>query len=181
MLREQFLIDAIKAGKLETLDGIYLEHKKPFFLFAYKLGLKEDEVEDMYQDVILSFYQNVKSGRLNKLNCSLRTYLFSIGKFKIYKHLKKVPRITINDKHIFYSEELKHFETDLQEERTEQIKASWDKLGERCQQVLNYFYYQSYSLDEIVKHLNYSSKDVLKSQKSRCLKKLKELICKPNE
>jgi DNA-directed RNA polymerase specialized sigma subunit len=41
---------------------------------------------------------------------------------------------------------------------------------------LQLFYYEEKKLDEIQEQLGYTSKDVLKSQKSRCLKQLKELI-----
>jgi RNA polymerase sigma factor (sigma-70 family) len=51
-----------------------------------------------------------------------------------------------------------------------------DKLGEQCKKVLQLFYYEEKKLDEIQEQLGYTSKDVLKSQKSRCLKQLKELI-----
>ena len=37
-------------------------------------------------------------------------------------------------------------------------------------------YFEEKKLDEIQTILNYSNKDVLKAQKSRCLKHLKELI-----
>jgi DNA-directed RNA polymerase specialized sigma subunit len=52
------------------------------------------------------------------------------------------------------------------------------KLGEQCQKVLTLFYYEEKKLDEIQSLLGYTNKDVLKSQKSRCLKQLKDLTKK---
>ncbi|WP_396177320.1 RNA polymerase sigma factor [Flavobacterium sp.] len=67
-----------------------------------------------------------------------------------------------------YSEE----ETNLQ---IEMLQNGFKKLGEQCRKVLHLFYYEEKKLDEIQSLLGYTNKDVLKSQKSRCLKQLKEL------
>ena len=61
------------------------------------------------------------------------------------------------------------------------LKKYYDELGDRCKSVLNLFYYQGYNLDEIREILNYSNKKVLKSQKSRCIKQLKNLLNKHYE
>ena len=61
------------------------------------------------------------------------------------------------------------------------LKKYYDELGDRCKSVLNLFYYQGYNLDEIREILNYSNKKVLKSQKSRCIKQLKNLVNKHYE
>ena len=60
----------------------------------------------------------------------------------------------------------------------ELLKKYYDQLGDRCKSILNLFYYQGYNLDEIRAILNYSNKKVLKSQKSRCIKQLKDLVNK---
>jgi RNA polymerase sigma-70 factor (ECF subfamily) len=61
------------------------------------------------------------------------------------------------------------------------LKKYYGHLGDRCKSILNLFYYQGYNLDEIRDILNYSNKKVLKSQKSRCIKQLKDLINKHYE
>jgi RNA polymerase sigma factor (sigma-70 family) len=47
-------------------------------------------------------------------------------------------------------------------------------LGEKCKEVLTLFYYRGLTIEEIAAFLNYNNKDVVKSQKSRCLKSLKD-------
>ena len=56
------------------------------------------------------------------------------------------------------------------------LQKGLNKLGDQCKKVLELFYYEEKKLDEIQSILGYTNKDVLKSQKSRCLKQLKELI-----
>ena len=45
-----------------------------------------------------------------------------------------------------------------------------------CQKILELFYYQEKKLGDIVNALGYDNKDVVKSQKSRCIKQLRKLI-----
>ena len=54
------------------------------------------------------------------------------------------------------------------------LELAFSALGDKCKAVLKLFYYQDYTIEEITKILGYNSKDVVKSQKSRCLKSLKE-------
>jgi RNA polymerase sigma factor (sigma-70 family) len=66
----------------------------------------------------------------------------------------------------------------LQDELQEKIDEHFEQLGDKCQKVLKLFYYDGFTLEEIQKQLNYDNYNVVKSQKSRCLKTLKELISK---
>ena len=50
------------------------------------------------------------------------------------------------------------------------------QLGNQCKKIITLFYYEEKRLDEIVELLGYENKEVAKSQKSRCLKQLKNLI-----
>ena len=55
------------------------------------------------------------------------------------------------------------------------LQTAFENLGEQCKKVIQLFYYEEKKLDEILTILNYTNKDVLKSQKSRCMKQLKDL------
>lgn len=175
MSKIQGLIAGLKDGDKKTIEELYLENKKPFLLFAKRYQIHQDELLDIYQDAVISLCENAQKGKLDSLQVDISTYLFSIGKFMIYKHLKHqnrsvpIEQITV----------LPNWEMDEKEDGKEQIQLlgiGFQKLGEQCQKVLRLFYYEEKKLDEIQNLLNYSSKDVLKAQKSRCLKQLKELI-----
>jgi DNA-directed RNA polymerase specialized sigma subunit len=59
--------------------------------------------------------------------------------------------------------------------------ACFEKLGDKCQQVLKLFYYDGLTLKEIQHYLNYDNYNVVKSQKSRCLRALKDIINKQKQ
>ena len=60
--------------------------------------------------------------------------------------------------------------------RQRQLQIAFNSLGTQCKALLSLFYMRGFTLDEIVEELNYNSKDVAKSQKSRCLKSLKQTV-----
>ena len=169
-------IARIKSGDEETLKEIYLANKKPFFLFAARYQLTNDDLLDTYQDAIIALYENAKKGKIDDLKSNIATYLYAIGKFMIFKRFRnKKDEIALDE--IEISEfDWEEFEDDHQETQLTLLRSAINKLGEQCQNVLRLFYFEEKKLDEIQTILNYSNKDVLKAQKSRCLKHLKELI-----
>lgn len=181
MTEDQHLIEQLKQKNLKTLDKVYLTYKEEFFLFARGFSISEEDIADIYQETVISFYENIQKGKLNLLTSSLKTYLFAIGKFKIYKQANK-NEVSYNEELVFYAnEEIQIFEIAVNNKRQIVLKKAFNSLGKKCKKVLELYYYEGLTLDEIQNYLKYSSKDVLKSQKSRCLKQLKEFVTKRYE
>ncbi len=170
------IIEQLKKGDEKTIHSIYVENKNGFLLFAARYDLPTDDFLDVYQDSIIALCENAKKGTMDSLESSISTYLFSIGKYMIYKKLKQKNNTVAID----YDEKLPQVIEDENEEENENeitlLQLNFKKLGEQCQKVLRLFYYEEKKLDAIQIELNYTNKDVLKSQKSRCLKQLKDLI-----
>jgi len=169
------LIDLLKINDEKAIRDFYNNNKNGFILFAKRYNLTDDDLIDIYQDAIIALIENAKKGKIDELKSSLSTYLFGIGKFMIFQKLKKNGKTIATENfekiemvHDDYGEE----ETNLQ---VKMLQLGLKKLGEQCRKVLHLFYYEEKKLDEIQTLLGYTNKDVLKSQKSRCLKQLKEL------
>ncbi|QTD36560.1 sigma-70 family RNA polymerase sigma factor [Polaribacter batillariae] len=177
-MKEHLILEELKKGNNMVLEKVYLDYKKPFFNYAKKFTLSEEDILDIYQDAILAFIENIKTGKLVRLNSSIKTYLFSIGKYVIYNKIKKENTLQIVNS--FKESDLKtakeHEVLFLQELTDEQqlLKKSFGLLGKKCQQILTLFYFRGFNLEEITAHLGYNHKNVVKSQKSRCLKSLKD-------
>lgn len=176
MGKENSLIKLIKSGDKASLESVYTLYKKEFVLYSKRFSLSQEDALDVYQDTIIALYNNIMSGRLETLSCSLKTYLFTIGKYQIYNRLKiKTVLEDVSDYESLLQEENENTFL-LQEDNITALQNAYKGLGGKCQEVLRLFYYQNYSLEEIKNYLDYTSKDVVKSQKSRCLKQLKEII-----
>jgi len=178
MHRDTFLFEELKKGSNKALSSIYKMYKSDFIRYARKFNLSDEEVVDVYQDAILALRENVVTGKLNILNSTLKTYFFSIGKYMIYDCLRKKNNIDFKElKELevnYKSEEFNFLFTKELSEKQKKLSIAFQKLGDKCKRLLTLFYYQEYTLEEIVNELNYKTKDVVKSQKSRCLKTLKD-------
>mgnify|MGYP000846828282 FL=1 len=174
MSNNQELIEKIKNNDPKALHEFYNNNKTGFLLFFNRYNLNADDALDIYQDAIIALVENIKKGKIDSLQSSLTTYLFGIGKFMVFQKFKKEKRTipTEDFKNLEYEEEEVEEEISIQ---IQLLQKAFDKIGEQCKKVLQLFYYEEKKLDEIQIELGYSNKDVLKSQKSRCLKQLKDL------
>jgi RNA polymerase sigma-70 factor (ECF subfamily) len=139
--------------------------------------VNKEDVLDIYQDSIIAFYENVENGKLTTLKSSLKTYIFSIGKYSIYNLMKKDNK-TVS----FEKEHIENLDLSIISDRMESeskvalVQEALNKIGERCRQVLILFYYHSYSIEALMHEMDYKNENVVRSHKSRCLKTLKEIL-----
>ncbi|MCP4882200.1 MAG: sigma-70 family RNA polymerase sigma factor [Flavobacteriales bacterium] len=178
------IIDLLKQGDTKTLEKIYLDNREGFINFSKKYNVNESDAIDIYQDSILILRDNAINGRIDNLQSNISTYLFAIGKYRIFHNFRVKSKLHITNDFNLVEEDI-DFDVNLYgpvlTKEQQLLKKYYDQLGDRCKSILNLFYYQGYNLDEIRSILNYSNKKVLKSQKSRCIKQLKDLVNKHYE
>lgn len=51
-----------------------------------------------------------------------------------------------------------------------------NEIGETCKKLLIGFYYENKSMKELLNQFDYENEQVLRNRKSKCMKKLKELL-----
>ncbi len=181
---ENDVLEKLRKGGENAFKEVYDVNREKFLLFARKFGLDDDEQLDVYQDTYIAFYQNVITGKLKNLTSTLSTYLFGIGKNFIMKTLKKNQRTVRSEYmlHIIKDGDIALENTDWDESLSHEqqlLKKYFGTLGEQCQKLLTMFYYRGLSVKDIIAEGGYHSANVVKSQKSRCLKTLRERILKP--
>lgn len=176
MDKDNYYLEQLKNGNQKVLDKIYLTYKKEFLFFAKKYTQDEETIVDVFQDSMIVLYENVRKGKLTSLNSSLKTYLFSIGKYKLYRFNQENQKNTEDWKNE-YREEVSDqlFEEEINEERMRKINRAFEQLGKKCKQLLKLFYYRGFDLEEIKNEMNLENKNTVKSQKSRCLSHLRKL------
>ena len=180
-LDQHTIVTLLKQGDTDILEKIYTENREGFLNFSRKFQVEDYDAVDIYQDAILVLRENAIEGKLDDLESNISTYLFAIGKYKIFQKFRLKSKTEFREEFEFFEENI-DFDVNLSDSNLTKeqrlLKKCYDQLGERCKSVLNLFYYQGYQLDEIKDILGYSNKQVLKSQKSRCLKQLKNLVKK---
>ncbi|MGR3811295.1 RNA polymerase sigma factor [Jiulongibacter sp. NS-SX5] len=152
-----------------ALGKFYKTNRKDFLRFGARYGLPEEELLDIYQDACIVLIENARKGNLKSLKSTVKTYLFGIGKFLIFKRFKEA---------ILQTDETPEKAFDPFEKP--KIDIPLQQLGERCRAILQLFYYHEKKLDDICEELGYKDKNVLKSQKSRCIAQLRALMKRTN-
>lgn len=157
-----------------AIKDFYQLYKRSFIQMLKKYKLDQETNKDIYQESVLAFFNSIIEKRYNPDVASVKTFLFGIGKFKSLDRIKKNKSELLKameiERNVYIPEE--HVLT------TEQYKlqSKFGKLGPKCRQVLNLFYYRGLSNLDIVELGYYPNVNTVKSQKSRCLKQLRELV-----
>ena len=81
-------IELLKQGDQKTLEKIYLDNREGFINFSRKYNVDESDAIDIYQDSILILRENAVNGRIDNLQSNVSTYLFAIGKYRIFHNFR---------------------------------------------------------------------------------------------
>lgn len=139
-----------------------------------------EEVPDVFQDGLIVLYKLALQKKINK-DTKVEGYLYSICRNLWLKELKKKKRTTklTDEMNAIPVEDvaIKLFVSDQQKNIFEKLLS---QLGTDCHRLLNYFYFDRKSMKEIVQLMKLSGEQVAKNKKSKCMKKLRELIASHN-
>ena len=178
-MSEQQLIQLLKEADKDVLRRLYLENRSAFISFAQKFCSSSEDIVDAFQDAIIVLQEKAFKGDLDDLRCTIKTYLFGIGKYILYEKMRKqkktVSPMKLQEDYDYNTIALDFLDTQPNKMQL-QLQRAFATLGKKCKEVLTLFYYRGYTIDEICQSLNYENKNVVKSQKSRCLKQLKDKI-----
>lgn len=129
----------------------------------------EDEAKDIYQEAILIFWQKVRKKDF-VLTSKISTYIYSVCQNLWRKELERKSRLSHESKD---SEEYMDFD---KQEREAIIHECINSLGETCQKVLKYYYFDNLSMQDIAKKMGFANADTAKTKKYKCKKELDKLI-----
>jgi RNA polymerase sigma-70 factor (ECF subfamily) len=174
---EQVVIEKIRNGDKRQLEAIYKAHKVEFVNWITgQYHCSEEDAKDIYQFAIITFYDNIKTEKLNVLNSSVKTYLFAIGKHKAleqqkasvkYRYLQEGQELPVPD--------IGKWDDELYEESLQLVEKCLEKLGEPCKSLLELYYFHGLSMEEIADKMNYKNRFTSKNLKYKCVKRLRRL------
>jgi RNA polymerase sigma factor (sigma-70 family) len=160
-----------------VLKRLYLAYFPMILQLVINNNGNEDDAKDIYQEAIIVLYNKVKRGDF-ELSSKLKTYLYSICRRLWLKRLKQMNR---------YGGDIKDFEDYLpvedevekHQDRDMQLNKMADALkllGEPCKTIMEDFYMHSKSMQDICERFGYTNADNAKTQKYKCLQRLKKLF-----
>lgn len=175
---ERQLITELERGKEEGAVRIYRLYRQQFFLWAkMQHKVNEDSCADIFQEAVMDLFLQARKGKLQEIACSLKTYLFAIGKNLLLKTLSNEKRRNENTGLLTqFPGKVQNAEEASLDERQQFIMKVLANFAKPCKSIVRLFYFNAYSMSEIAVELKYKNEDVVKSQKSRCIKELKRLV-----
>ena len=188
-LRREAFTDTELIGDLtdNRSDGairfLYREHFELLSRYVLNNSGNDQDAEDIFQEVIIAFVNLVKAGKFRG-ESSIRTFLFSLNKNIWLNELKRRGRALAREekyeKQNEQPEQAADMAMELQQTKGDLMKVIND-LGENCKKILLLFYFENLSMKEIAEHLPYENEQVVRNKKSKCLKKLEQIIAEnPN-
>lgn len=160
-----------------VLKRLYIAYFPMILQLIINNSGSSDDAKDIYQEAIIVLYNKVKSGDF-ELSSKLKTYIYSVCRRLWLKRLNQMSR---------YGGDLKDFqdylafddETEKNNERDIQFSRMGDALkllGEPCKTIIEDFYLNNKSMQEICETFGYTNADNAKTQKYKCLQRLKKLF-----
>jgi RNA polymerase sigma factor (sigma-70 family) len=180
--KEQFTDNDFMVGLLngnnDVLSALYKKYYNIVLKFILYNSGTSAAAQDVYQETIIVLFESVKKPGF-ELKCQLQTYIFSIAKRLWLKELKKNGKTFLfkeseENNLVDVSEDLKDF--DEKEAEIEKMNNSLIDLGEPCSELIKDFYINKLSMEEIAEKFGYTNADNAKTQKYKCLQRLKKIF-----
>lgn len=176
-LETSAIIEAIKAGSEKILFQLYESYRDEFVSWAIRNHqISIEEAKDVFQEAIVGLYKNVKGGKADSLESSIKTYLFGIGKNIILNLLKR--KGIENKAYEQFTETQETVNPDYydREHLVSLVSRIYSALGSPCKEVLELYYEKGFDMESVAMRLGYKNADVAKKKKYECLKSLEDRI-----
>lgn len=177
---EQELLIQLTNGNPKVTEQVYKQHFRFVRKWIAKTGGSDEDAADICQESMIVLYEKSRSGDF-ALTCKLSTYLFAVARNLWYKKLQSQPKglQAIDDEEEIniegnYEDDIKaHLE---RESHYAQLDIALSQLGEPCSTLLKSFYFNDSSMQQIASDLGYTNADNAKTQKYKCLARLKKIF-----
>jgi len=164
----------------DTLNKLYKAYYTMVLQFILNNNGDEDDAKDVYQEAIIILYNKIKEGNF-ELSSKLKTYIYSVCRRiwlkKLSLNSKKAGNVTDYEDVLIVEEDVEeHEEKDLQFVK---MQSALDHLGEPCKTIIQDFYIHNLSMQDICEKFGYTNTDNAKTQKYKCLQRLKKIFFQP--
>ena len=202
-MTDKEIIQSFLDNDQNGIREVYYAWRKPFEQALSHLLPNTDDMDDAYQEAIIRLQQHILTERItpNNINKSLLAYFKTIGRYValeiINQHNKgqqdtkteeETPHI-ISDVNTTDSSDVDSEDEPIEidrpfdpnesmdiQEREHIIRSLVEQLGAPCAPLLIGFLWENKSMNELAQELGYSSADSAKTQKSKCMNKVKTFV-----
>ena len=175
-INEKLLLQGLARNDKRAIETIYKDNYNMIQALVINNNGSTEDAKDIFQEAMIVLYEKVQSGSF-ELNCQLKTFVYSVSRRIWLKRLMLQNRFSVSDGHeemISVDDEVE----DHEKRNTEFImmEKAMNGLGEPCKSLLEAFYMQKKSMQEIALNFGYTNAENAKNQKYKCLMRLKKLF-----
>ncbi len=161
----------------EVIKKLYKAYFPMILQFVLNNNGNEDDAKDVYQEAIIVLYNKIRSGNF-ELSAKLKTYIYSVCRRiwlkKLNQSYNKSNNIADFEEVLSVDEDMEQHE--LKDQQFEKMKSALELLGEPCKTIIEDFYMHNQSMQDICEKFGYTNTDNAKTQKYKCLQRLKKLF-----
>ncbi|GIZ09352.1 hypothetical protein FUMI01_20790 [Flavobacterium sp. UMI-01] len=170
-------IEGLASNNSGVIQSIYKKFVPKVIHYIRNNSGNEDQAQDVVQEVLVVLFDQAKANKL-VLTCPFDAYFFLLCKRKWLNELKKTANrgVTIADGFASINESADEMvaQTESFEEKQQLFDAMFQKLGEKCQEVLKWSFTLK-SMEEVAEKLGVTYGYVRK-KKSLCTGQLTQWI-----
>jgi RNA polymerase sigma factor (sigma-70 family) len=189
MTKENFqdLLTRVRNGDNSALSYLHPFQEDCIRMLLVKSNwhCSQDQAYDLFLDSVLDFRKNVLNDKVEYQNIKAYLRRMCWNKWlalcrtneRVLKKQEVVTSALYENNDPQPGESMEQLYTD----RLKQLEQGMQQLSEQCRTILYMAIADDRSMAEIAEHLGLASADVAKTSKSRCYKKLLEIIHKPHK
>lgn len=175
-INEKILLQGLARNDKKAIETIYKDNYSIIQALVVNNNGTAEDAKDIFQEAMIVLYEKAQSGNF-ELNCRIKTFMYSVGKRLWLKKLMQQNKFLVSEGHdevVSIDEEVEeHAKRNIEFEMMEQAMRG---LGEPCKSLLEAFYIQKKSMQEIAASFGYINTETAKNQKYKCLMRLKKLF-----
>ena len=175
--KEQLLLEGLAANEAGAIETIYRENYGIIQSFILKNNGYPEDARDVFQEAMIVLYQKAISGSF-ELSCQVKTYLYSVCRRLWLKKLQQqnryFPSVELLKETVPIENELEAHEKQAADFNL--LEEALAKIGEPCKGILEAYYIQKKSMPDIAATFGYTNADNAKTQKYKCLLRLKKIF-----
>lgn len=173
-------ISDFKNIQKKDLPSIYTKYRNKYFNFLKKrFNHTLEERQDIYHDALLIVFNNIRDRKIKDWNGSIEGYITGIVRNRALEYVRtKDKKQKINRDNflaVLTSENAPSF-AKQNESVLNSIYSKMEVLKNPCKQLLELFYLEERSYEDICQIMGYNNTDTAKSKKSKCMKRLRKLL-----
>lgn len=175
--QDLLLIQGIAAEDKGSVEQLYRQHYNMVQTMVIANTGSKDDAADLFQETVIVLYEKVKTGNF-ELQCLLKTFLYSVARRLWLKKLQQQQKYISQPEGL---EDVVLVEDEIESHLKVQndfaiMETAMSKIGEPCKSLLQAYYLQKKHMNTIATEFGYTNADNAKTQKYKCLVRLKKLF-----